>query len=323
MRRSEGAPSGSFSRLDKAGFPATVPGMDTAFSEDAPVGSECRRVFLKEAAGAKACLDAFAKAPDLAIHEIRRHNKRMRGVLLLARPVLGTDALSQANRLVRDAARRFSAARDAYVLRESCANLLVRHDGPTAPDLGRLDGLLAERHARILGEGGLRDQVAEAARDFAEAARLVDEWDWRQVTLEIAFSAAVSNYRVALRHHDEARESRDPHEFHEWRKRVKYLSFHCRWLVFLDPAELPARAAAAEELASLLGEHHDLAVLEETFSGGGDIGISEDAAQLLIRLSEERRAELEEKALERAGSVHRDRPDELHERFANRAAVPA
>ncbi len=298
--------------------------MDFAFSGDAPIGSECRRVLLEEAGEAMARLAAFGEAPDLAIHEVRKHNKRLRGTLLLARPVLDTSDLSQANRLVRNAARRFATARDALVLRESCAKLLERYEGPrSGTDFDRLDGLLAERHTRSLREGDLAAEAVAASRDFGEAARLIEAWNWSQVTLEIAFSAAVSNYRLGLRHYEQAKISRDPHECHEWRKRVKYLSFHCHLLAFLDPGEMADRATAAEELASLLGEHHDFAVLEETFSGKEDLGISPESRQILVRLSEERRAELETEAFERGGLVHGDRPDALHERFASRFAVPA
>lgn len=190
-------------------------------------------------------------------------------------------------------------------------------------DFEALDARLAERHARLLREGDLSSEASAASHDFAEAAAVIEAWDWSQVTLEIAFSGAVSNYRLGLRHYEQARISRDPHECHEWRKRVKYLSFHCHLFAFLDPGEMAVRAEEAEALASLLGEHHDFATLEETFSGGEDMGISAEAVQTLIRLSEERRAELEREAFERGASVHRDRPDELHERFANRAAVPA
>ncbi len=297
--------------------------MDFVFAEHLPIGGECRRVFLEEVARGKKWLASLEGNPDAAIHEIRKLSKRLRGLLLLARPVLGTEDLSQANRIVRDAARRFSAARDAFVLRERCAELRTRLVGAWQEEFDRLDGILAERHQQILHERDLREEAALASQEFDEAAQLVEAWDWSQVTLEIAFSAAVSNYRVAQRQCEEARHSRDPHDFHEWRKRVKYLAFHCRWLTFLDPEDMPRRAEAAEQLSSILGEHHDLAVLEDIFSRRAELNLSEEAARILICQSVARRAELEEIALVQSRDVHSDCPDALHERFARRLSVLA
>ncbi len=298
--------------------------MDFAFTGEAPIGSECRRVFLAEAEGAAACLEAFADDPDLAIHEIRRHNKRMRGVLLLTRPVLDAGEISRANRLVRDAARRFSHARDALVRLETC-DKLSEHFGKkrvgSAFEEARRH--LQKRHREDLDDEELAEEVDGAARDFGEAAGIVEAWNWDRVSLDIAFSAVVSNYRVGLRHYESARASRDPHECHEWRKRAKYLSFHYQLFGFLGREAFAPRALLAEELASWLGEHHDLAVLEETFAEPEKLGISRKSASGLIRLCEERRAELEKDAFERGAVVYFDRPEALHERFSDSAAALA
>lgn len=298
--------------------------MDFAFTGEAPIGSECRRVLLAEFAGAQARLAAFGENPDLAIHETRKHNKRIRGLFLLTRPVLDSGDISRANRIVRDAARRFSNARDALVKQDTCDKLLARFGRKrVGPALAAVRGILRERHDEILGDEALSEQAGAAARDFAEACRLVEDWNWDQVTLEIAFSAVVSNYRLGLRLYDACRASRDPHECHEWRKRAKYLSFHYQLLRFLDPEVFSSRGLLAEELASWLGEHHDLAVLEETLADYGDLGISAKSAETLIRLCEERRRELENDAFERGAVVFLDRPESLHERFAASAAALA
>ncbi len=298
--------------------------MEFAFKGIEPIGSECRSVFLAEAEGALGHLSAFEDDPDRVIHETRRHNKRMRGLLLLARPVLDSGELSKANRLVRDAARRFSPARDAYVRQETCETLLARFGRKrVGPSFSVVMEELQRRHDRILGDRDFPAEAEAAARDFAEAARLVEAWDWSQVTYEVAFSGIVSNYRLGLRHFETSRATRDPHECHEWRKRAKYLSFHYQLLAFLDPGEFANRGTLAEELASWLGEHHDLAVLEETLANHEDLGISAKSALTLVRLCEQRRGELEKDAFERGAVVYFDRPEALHEWFAGRIAALA
>ena len=269
-------------------------------------------------------LAVFGGGADGVIHEVRKHNKRMRGLILLTRPVLDSGDISQANRLVRDAARRFSDARDALVRQETCEKLLVRFGKKrVGPSFGTVREELRARHESILKKEDFTGEAQGASRDFAEAARLVEAWDWDQVTLEIVFSAVVSNYRLGLRNYEIARGSRDPHECHEWRKRAKYLAFHYQLLGFLDPVEFASRAALAEELASWLGEHHDLAVLEDTLADHEGLGISRASAQTLVRLAEERRFELENAAFERGAVVYFDRPEALHERFAECVAAMA
>lgn len=298
--------------------------MEFAFKGIEPIGSECRSVFLAEAEGAFGHLTGFDDDPDRVIHETRRHNKWMRGLLLLARPVLDSGDLSKANRLVRDAARRFSPARDALVRQDTCAGLLDRFGRKrVGPSHAVVMEELQRRHTQIFRDGSLAGEVKGAIGDFAEAARLVEAWDWSQVTYEVAFSGIVSNYRLGLRHFENSRASRDPHECHEWRKRAKYLSFHYQLLAFLDPGEFAQRASLAEELASWLGEHHDLAVLEETLSDHEDLGISAKSALTLIRLCEQRRVEIEKDAFERGAVVYLDRPEALHEWFAGRVAALA
>ncbi len=298
--------------------------MEFAFSEDAPIGNECRRLLMSEAAGAQARLTAFAGDPDLTIHEVRRHNKRMRGILLLTRPVLDSGDPSRASRLIRDAARRFSPARDALVRQETFDRLFeLSGKARLSPSALAVRQQLGERHEAILQDEGLPIEVEGASRDFAEAARLIENWDWDQVGPEIAFSAVVSNYRLGLRHYENSRASRDPHECHEWRKRAKYLAFHYQLLTFLDPEEFATRAALAEELASWLGEHHDLAVLEDALADHGSFGLSRKSAQNLVTLCEQRRAELEKDAFARGALVYLDPPEALHERFASGLAVPA
>lgn len=289
--------------------------MDFAFSGDAPLGSECRRLLLGEAATAVSRLAVIADEPDLVIHETRKHNKRMRGILLLALPVLDSGELSRANRLVRDAARRFSEARDALVRRETCENLLERFEKKRlGPGFAEVCETFADRHRRVLRHGDLDAAAEAAARDFAEAARIVEEWDWDRVDTEIVFAGFVSNYRLGIQHFENSRATRDPHECHEWRKRAKYLSFHYRLFSFLDPKEFGKRAELAEELASWLGEHHDLAVLEESLADHRDLGIGKGLSADLIRLAEQARLEIENDAFERGSLVYLDSPERLHER---------
>lgn len=290
--------------------------MEFAFSDGVPVGSECRRVLMEEVEGAVSQLAHFNEYPDVAIHETRKHNKRLRSVLLLARPVLDSGDLSPANRLIRDAARLFSEARDALVLQETCEKLAAHFPDESEKAFRTVLGALSARHAALLQDENLPCKITRASGDFREAGEVIGRWNWDQVTYEEVFSAVVSNYRLGYKDFEKARASRDPEECHDWRKRAKYLSYHLTLLTPLDPVEIGEWAVATGELASSLGEHHDLAVFETAIGDGADYGISEKAGRAICKLSSRRRAELEDRAFEDAKLIYRDTADELHLRFS-------
>lgn len=286
------------------------------FSDGVPVGSECRRLLMEEVEGAVSQLAHFNDDPDVAIHETRKHNKRLRSVLLLARPVLDSGDLSQANRLVRDAARLFSDARDALVLQETCGKLSARFPTKFEKAFATVHRVLVARHAAMLRDEELPSKISRASGDFCEAGEVIERWNWDQVSHEEVFSAVVSNYRLGYRDFEKARDSRDPEECHDWRKRVKYLSYHLTLLSSLDPVEVGQWAIDTGELASSLGEHHDLAVFEASIGSGADYGISEKAAHGIRKLSSRRRKELEDRAFGDGTLIYRDTADELHLRFS-------
>ncbi len=290
--------------------------MEFAFSGEADVGRECRGILLEEVAGAVSRLDAFSENPNLAVHETRKHNKRMRSVFLFARPVLDSADISRANRLIRDAAKLFSDARDAVVLQESC-DKLVEHFGLDAeePMLAKIRSRLALRHDRLLGSEAFKGCAALVSRDFADAGTLVAGWNWDQVTFEVVFSAVTSNYLLGRDDFERARESRDADDCHEWRKRAKYLSFHLALLNFLNPGEMAEKALAAEELASWLGEHHDMAVLQTTLAPGGGLRIAAAQTRFLIDFAGQRQEELELAAFDRGTRVYGETAEQFHERL--------
>lgn len=290
--------------------------MEFAFSDGVAVGNECRRVLLEEVEGAVSQLARFDEDPDVAIHETRKHNKRMRGVLLLARPVLDSGDLGPANRLVRDAARLFSDARDALVLQDTCDRLSAHFGEESEKAFATVRAVLESRHASLLKDESLSLKIAGAITDFREAGAIIERWNWDQVTYDEVFSAIVSNYRAGAKDFERARDSRDPEECHDWRKRAKYLSYHLTLLTPLDPVAMGEWAVAAGELASWLGEHHDLAVFESAIGGGSDYGISGKAARTLIKLSAKRRTELEDHAFKEGKVIYRDTAEDLHRRFA-------
>lgn len=213
------------------------------------IDEELRRVLSEETEGAVRDLRG---AGAEAIHEARKHFKKARALLRLARPhiPLQFDAM---NVRFRDCGRALAPARDAESMREGWERLRPRFGGD--PLFARVaEALSAERDG------------AESGARAAEVADLLDAAEPPTVSLPLGIEAFAAGlllaHRAGRRRFREARASRSPLAFHEWRKRTKDLWYHLRLLQMGDPLLL-AWESVLEELSRTLGERHDVDLLRE------------------------------------------------------------
>ena len=115
-------------------------------------------------------------------------------------------------------------------------------------------------------------------------------------------------YRGGRRAYRVARGEPSPEHLHEWRKRVKDLWYSLQILEAAEPKRMKKLIRAAHELSELLGDDHDLVVLEErAASYRGDF--PDRASAMLLRvMCEQRRAELQGNAFGVGSSLFRERP---------------
>lgn len=201
-----------------------------------------------------------------AVHDLRKRLKKLRALLRLVRDETGEDFYGRENRRFRDAGRALSALRDAEVLVETLDGLRARFDAVLyARSFEAVRRELVRRHAkaagRLVGDGERAGEVAatlEAARGSLPGWPIESRgWSAFGGGLEKVYGRG----RKAL---ESAYESGAAADFHDWRKRVKYLWYHLRLLRDAWPGPLAAAAEEAKRLADLLGEDHDLAVLDQT-----------------------------------------------------------
>jgi CHAD domain-containing protein len=232
-------------------------------------GTYCGQILTGQIAGARACLGRFADDPDPAIHELRKHGKRSRSILLLTKSGMGLETFVRATDLVRSAARRFSEARDARVLCDSLADPIVFGRGELASvNLAPLHGWLADRHAAILAAPDLATEVAAAETELAEVADRLANVAWESCTEAGVKEGWSRNFERGCEARIRAGLTRHPEDLHEWRKRAKTLSVHLQVMSGEFGGSIPLEGVLqADRLGSLLGEHHDLAVLDELLEG--------------------------------------------------------
>lgn len=200
-----------------------------------------------------------------AVHGARKDLKKLRALLRLVRPELGAKRFKAGNRRYRGAGRLLSGSRDAEVKLETLAKLADRSPDLPAATLKAWEGMLeAERDelAATLreGEGG---HIA-AAREAIEGGRgEIDDWPLRTDSWAPVGSGLTESYRAGRRLMKRVRAEAGAEGVHEWRKRTKDLWYQLRIVEDAWPELLGPTVDQAHELAELLGEHHDLAVLAE------------------------------------------------------------
>lgn len=220
--------------------------------QDESIGAGVLRIATEQVAKAVLNADALSAPPAGRIHAARRRCKRLRGLFRLVRSDF--PAYQRANAQVRDAAAVLSTARDAAVLHDTLRKLYRWAGQPVPEGPGTVD---ANPEA---------EEAALAKFRKAMVALLAEAEGWKlgkidHRTLGKGFERC---YARAAKAADQCRRKPGDEAFHDWRKQVKYHSFHL--ILLKSPLADGTRAnlERIEHLAELLGKHHDLAVLRLT-----------------------------------------------------------
>jgi CHAD domain-containing protein len=225
-----------------------------------PVSEALRSVALSELELAHTSL-ASPSDRHTGVHSARKCFKRLRSVLLLARPGMPEPVFTHLTARVARIGKGLAAVRDAQALLDAVDKL----EKNTESGLGEVPmqsvrGWLQKR--RHAAEQNLeRNTASEAMRlllelrpGFSGLTVYPDDFTPLAKGLEHC-------YRETRKHFKRVFDSDDAEEMHEWRKGVQH---HWRQMQLLTPcwpSELSARADAARGLSQLLGEDHDIAML--------------------------------------------------------------
>jgi hypothetical protein len=209
------------------------------------------------------------------VHEIRKRLKELRAITDLLRSRLPHHG--REDRIAfRNAARRLAGARDA-------AAALEAFDGLGTNEFAEIREVLSCRNAHSV------DAEAIAAVLVA-ARRRVAAWPVDGMHDDDVFSAFRRSYRRARNAMAAATEAETPELFHEWRKRTKALWYEAR-LLSDDSAN------GLHKLSAVLGDHHDLAILDHLLRASPETYGDSIAVLRLLALIAERTRDLQRRAV--------------------------
>ena len=217
------------------------------------------RVAAEEVAKVRAGLNGPEADRDNAIHEARQAFKRLRALVRLSKPLLGSDFAAE-NRRWRDAGRLLSGSRDTTVLLQSFDKLVAdQKDELPAGAVRRLRRRIAANGVKNGGDD-IEEKLREVLTLLDEAEASVAELAWpnsKQALLD-GFRRGQKRLR---RDWKAACGDARPEALHSWRKRVKDQTAQLRLFRRIVPPAFRDRIDTQKETAELLGNEHDLWLL--------------------------------------------------------------
>lgn len=248
-----------------------------------------------------------------AIHQVRKRCKKLRALVRLVRPALGK-AYQRENARFRDIARNLAVVRDEQSMVEALERLLSTLGDPErttfAPVLDELrvrrDAAAAEQDPEALLSGAR--QTLEMARRSVDRWRLDDD-EFRAVR---GFGKTYKRGRKAARR---AFKTGTTGNLHEWRKRVKYHSHHLQLLRPLWPRVNKAWRNEGKALADVLGNDHDLALLDALLQSEGERLATDETRQRLQKIIRKEQQRLRGEAWAIGQRLYAEKPKALGQRW--------
>lgn len=253
-----------------------------------------------------------AADPVSSIHETRKCIKRLRALLRLVRTAIGEKPYQHENRELQQIGRLLSPARDGDVMRQTLAKMETRLSGNRRVIVDHLRKRLDEAVPQGAEEvhGKVLSSLGRAKRRFGQIKVQNGGFD----ALEAGLHATYRKGRRALA---QAEMEPDDEVFHDLRKSVQQ---HWRQMLLVSrawPDVCRARASASRDIAQILGEEHDHAVLAAFADSHRGNGLATEEIDIIHQDCRARQLELRSLALPMARRLFAERPS----RFAHQMAV--
>jgi CHAD domain-containing protein len=282
--------------------------MGYSFQQDSTISENVQRVITEQIERAKSEL---IDADDIheSIHSARKRFKKIRGTLRLVRPALGT-VYQQENTRFRDAGRMLANVRDAEAMIETIDKLRRENqDNPDIKCFHSLRAALVEQLQQLVSDDSSLEQRIETVLESLNAAEHdMNNWPELPEEFETVGGGLKKTYKRGRDALQRSYEEPGTETFHNWRKRVKYSLYHVRLLESIWPSMMKTYRRELKYLSDVLGDDHDLAVLQETVEGQPELMPDEQARHELAELTMRRQEHLRALALTIGQRLYAPRP---------------
>src|SRR5262245_6353288 len=148
-------------------------------------GAGMRRVVREEIDQALELVKKGPADPETAVHELRKHFKRLRAVLRLVRDELGEEVFGREDGALRDLGRRLAPAREASIRVSALERLRTAYEKDFPADgVGPLKKRLSARRVAALRPLRLKSAFSPIGRELAALRRRIRAWPIRKSGFE-------------------------------------------------------------------------------------------------------------------------------------------
>lgn len=278
--------------------------MPFRFKRKESVRKAVRRLCCERLTGALEPLANGAHAEG--VHDVRKEIKKLRAILRLIRAEIGKDAYNEHTAALRHAADRLTAMRDAQVKLSAFDHVVKHFKHKLAPQPFPKIRAALRKNRRFeeerLYRGGSIASVKGILcheKDGMDGLKIKSNgWKAIKPGIKKIYSRGQEAFETAGR-------DPSPENFHEWRKRVKDLDNQLSLLCPARPRKFQARTGKLDKLADLLGDDHDLFMLNQFVVA--KFGHS-PGAKLFQDLIATRQKELRSEALKLGGRFYPAKP---------------
>jgi len=279
-----------------------------------PLAKGVRRIAGEQLGNAAARLRGDGD-PETGVHEARKSLKRTRALLRLIRPGLGDASFRKSNARLRDIARGLSATRDRDVVRALLKGLSTTKPA-VAGAAGHLLDVLENSAMTTNGSGTPARNLAQALREIDATRREIGAITLQPAGFETIVAGLTRSHRAGRKALARALANPEDEEaLHELRKSAQA---YWRQMILIQhawPEACLARAASAKLVADLLGQDHDVSLLDGVLAGAQGQALSPAERRALARYCTARHRELREEALPKAQLLFAEQSEKLGARM--------
>ncbi|HWH67850.1 MAG TPA: CHAD domain-containing protein, partial [Candidatus Sulfotelmatobacter sp.] len=236
--------------------------MTFRFKRKESVAKGVRRLSEERLERAQRHLQAGAQVE--AIHRVRKDIKKLRAVLRLVRGEIGARAYRHNIEALREAANYLAGARDANVRLQSLAKLTAYFQPDLSAQSFRQVKAALHRSSREETERFVQSQSSGAVRRILRRlGPALEKLGVRTEGWAAVGPGVQASYAQGRRAYHRVQAEPMAENFHEWRKGAKDLWYQVRLLRPIWPEQMCMLAGELSRLTELLGEDHDLLMLEQ------------------------------------------------------------
>jgi CHAD domain-containing protein len=203
-----------------------------------------------------------------AVHQARKEIKKLRAVFRLVQGEIKRRDYRKAGKALRQTGHRLAVPRDARVMLKAFEGLTGEAGGRRFPNLYRLLKTHYRRKSRAFQAD---DSVPATRKDLRKVDRRVKRLRIEPGGWKTYAPGLRRSYRLGWHACKEARKRPLPEHLHAWRKQVKTFWHQLRLLCPHWPVAVRKMMDRLEQLGELLGDEHDLSLLQKFLQehGGG------------------------------------------------------